>query len=178
MNLTCVSETKVNSIKFTFLLVQTLSFCGMPFLVRAIGMKFSWTLGVLLQLGAFLAFYFIESINLAILVAIVYGLAGSQSAFSYTYIAQLVPESHLSFVSMLYCGLNFSNLGFQGIYFWKISAYYEHYMLFLIVASGLVFALGAFFLIEPPIALSLNGELGKAHNNIRYIQTFNRVGYK
>ena len=83
----------------------------MPFLVRSIGMKFSWTLTALLQLGAFLAFYFIQNINLAILVAIVYGIAGSQSAFSYTYIAQLVPESHLSFVSMLYCGLNFSNLG-------------------------------------------------------------------
>ena len=51
-------------------------------------------------------------------------------------------------------------------------------MLFLIVTSGVVLALGAFFLIEPPIALSLSGELGKAHNNIRYIQTFNRVGYK
>ena len=77
MNLTCVSETKVNSIKFSFLLAQTISFCAMPFLVRAIGMKFSWVLTALLQVGAFLAFYFVQNINLAILVAIVYGIAGS-----------------------------------------------------------------------------------------------------
>ena len=51
-------------------------------------------------------------------------------------------------------------------------------MLFLIIVSGLILFLGAIFLIEPPIALSLCGNLGKAHNNIEFIKRFNRVGYK
>ena len=89
-----------------------------------------------------------------------------------------MPESHLSFVSMLYCGVTFSNLGMQAIYFWFISHYYEHYMLFLICLSGLVLFLGSIFLLEPPITLSLRGELGRAHNAIEYIKRFNRVGYK
>ena len=79
---------------------------------------------------------------------------------------------------MLYCGVNFSNLGMQAIYFWFISHYYHHYMLFLICVSGLVLFLGSVFLLEPPINLSLSGELGRAHNAIEYIKRFNRVGYK
>ena len=87
MNLTCVSDDKVASISLTFLLVQTASYLAMPFLVRAIGMKFTWAFGALIQFLAFLAFYFTGDINVAVLIAIAYGISGSQSAFSYTFLA-------------------------------------------------------------------------------------------
>ena len=77
MDLTCVSDDKVASIGYTFLLVQTITYLAIPFLLRAIGMKLTWVLGALIQFLAFLAFYFIQNINVAVIIAIAYGVAGS-----------------------------------------------------------------------------------------------------
>ena len=86
MNLTCTSENKVSSIGFIFILISTITYCLTPFLKKAIGMKFLWTLTALLQFGAFVTFYFVQNINLALFIAMVYGIAGTQNAFSFTFL--------------------------------------------------------------------------------------------
>ena len=107
-----------------------------------------------------------------------YGVSGATAAFSYSYLAQLVPESHIPFVAMLYTGCDTLTVLIQVLYFAYISHYCEYYMLYLIIMSGVVVVLGAIFLVEPPISLLLNGQLARAHNHLEHIKTFNRVGYK
>ena len=157
MDLTCVGNEKIAWLGSTFLIVQSITYLLTPLLIKAINIKNAWLLLAFIQFVAYLIFLFVKDINLALFITVIYGVSGSRCAFSYTYLAQLVPESHISFVSMLYTGCDTLTILVQSIYFWQVSHYYEHYMIYLIVMSGLVVLLGAIFLVEPPISLLLRG---------------------
>ena len=73
-------------------------------MIRAINIKNAWLLLALIQFIVYLIYFFARDINFAIFLSVIYGISGARCAFSFTYIAQLVPESHISFVSMLYTG--------------------------------------------------------------------------
>ena len=157
MDLTCVSDSKIAWIGSSFLMVQSLSYLITPYLIKTINIKNAWLALAIIQFIVYLIYFFVKGINFAIFLTVIYGLSGARCAFSYTFLAQLVPESHISFVSMLYTGCDTLTILVQSIYFWKISHYYEHYMIYLIVMSGVVVLLGSLFLVEPPISLLLSG---------------------
>ena len=104
MDLTCVSPEKVAWIGSTFLVVQSCCFLLAPLLIKAINIKNAWLLLALLQFIAYFIYYFCKDVNFCIFITVIYGISGIRCAFSYTFLTQLVPESHLSFISMLYTG--------------------------------------------------------------------------
>ena len=93
-------------------------------LVRFFGMKRGWLVLGSLQSAAFLGYYYIGNISQALALTAFYGLAGARDAFSFTYIAQLVPEAYIALVSMLYVGCNSLTLLVESVYFWQISQNY------------------------------------------------------
>ena len=87
MDLTCVSNKKIAWIGSSFLIAQSVSYLMTPFLIRAINIKNAWLLLALIQFITYLTYYFVNDINVALVISIFYGISGSRCAFSYTYLA-------------------------------------------------------------------------------------------
>ena len=86
-----------------------------------------------------------------------YGLVGGRCAFTYIYLADMVPLNSIPIVGTLYFVIDGLTLGLQSVYFMWISKHYQYYMLLLIFASLTIFLLAFCFLVDSPMRLLQSG---------------------
>ena len=99
----------------------------------------------------------IDDVDGAICISTFLGLTGSRQAFSYLYLTNLVPITHISFLSMWFRGSLGLVILVQGAYFYWLP-YWKYFIIFNICLGILVTSIGSFFLIESPMHLLIRGK--------------------
>ena len=118
--------------------------------------------------------YFSASVDMAICTSAFLGLTGGRQAYMYLYLTDIVPMTHISFVSMWFCGSIALAVLVQDTYFY----FYPHYKYFLLFQIGfgvLISLAGSCILVESPMQLLLNGDSTKATRSLEYIRNKNNL---
>ena len=93
------------------------------------------------------------------------GLTGGRQAFAYLYLTDVVPMTHISFVSMWFSGSIALGVLFQCAYFFWVP-YWRYFLIFNICIGLLVTLLGVCFLVESPMYLLINGKVVEASESL------------
>ena len=110
-----------------------------------------------------------------ICLSAVLGLTGGRQAFSYLYLTDFVPMTHISFVSMWFSGSLALAVLFQTAYFFFIPHW--KYFIILNIGVGLIITFaGSFLLVESPMHLLTKGNFMEASNSLEKVKRFNNLG--
>ena len=118
---------------------------------------------------------FTRSLDLVIFICVLLGLTGGRQAFAYLYLTDIVPMTHISFVSMWFSGSLAIGVLVQCAYFFWIP-YWRYYLIFNICFGLLLTFFGACLLVESPMYYLLKGDLLKASESLEFIKKFNNLG--
>ena len=103
------------------------------------------------------------------------GLTGARLGFAYLLLTDIVPMTHISFVSMWFSGsIALVILAIAAYFYWI--PYWRVFLSVIIVLTLLLTLAGACLLVESPLHSLLKGDSSKANVSIQYIKEFNRLG--
>lgn len=94
--------------------------------------------------------YFTHSVDGAIVLYAFLGATGSRLAFSYLYLTAMVPDTHISFVSMWFMGSMALSILVTDLFFY----FFPHWVYYVVITTslGLVLAgASAILLVESPV---------------------------
>lgn len=114
-------------------------------------------------------------IDTLICLSTLLGLTGGRQAFSYLLLTDIVPMTHISFVSMWFSGSLALVVLFQCAFFF----FWPHWQYFVAgnVVFGIFITIVAFFmLLESPMHLLIKGNSTQATKNLEWIKKFNKLG--
>lgn len=117
MNLLCESTWRVRMIPIAFFVTGFISQILTPLQVKFLGMRNSIIATTLIQALMTPLIFVTKTLYGAIVLYSFLGATGSRTAFSYLYLTQLIPETHVSFVSLWLIGSLGLSILFTDAYF-------------------------------------------------------------
>ena len=105
-----------------------------------------------------IAMIFTTRVDVAIFISALLGLTGGRQAFSYLYLTDIVPMTHISFISMWFSGSIAIAVLVQCTYFY-FWPHFKYFLIFNIVLGFIVTALGSCVLVESPMQMLLRGKV-------------------
>ena len=129
--------------------------------VRVIGMRTVLILmtGAQSLLTVFLLFT--QKIDTVICLSAFLGLTGSRQAFAYLFLTDIVPMTHISFVSMWFSGSLALAVLAQCAYFFFIP-HWKYFLIFNIGVGVIITFAGSYLLVESPMQLLIQGKTMQA----------------
>ena len=103
------------------------------------------------------------------------GLTGGRQACSYLFLTDIVPMTHISFVSMWFSGSLALAVLVQTAYFFFIP-HWKYFLIFNIGVGVIITFAGSYLLVESPMHLLIHGNTLKANKSIERIKKFNNLG--
>ena len=118
---------------------------------------------------------FTTSLDMLICISTFLGLTGGRLGFSYLFLTDIVPMTHISFVSMWFSGsIAVAILGIAAYFFWI--PYWRSFLIVIICLGVMLTIAGAWLLVDSPLHCLLSGDSSKANECICRIKQFNRLG--
>ena len=159
-------------IPVVYVIANFISQISSPFYAKVAGMRNMLLILTAIQACLTIAMIFTKSIDILIIISALLGLTGGRQAFSYLYLTDIVPMTHISFISMWFSGSIAIAIIVQCTYFY-FWPHWKYFLIFNIVWGFFITALGSCILVESPMQMLLRGKVQAAQRTLDYIKKFN-----
>ena len=157
MHIMCEDRDKILMVPGAQIVTSFLAVVFAPIQVRTFGMRSLFLLMTLLQALITAGFLFVESIDMLICLSILLGLTSNRQAFALEFLANYVPNTHFSFVSMWYIASMAAAVLATTTYFFLDLNTWHYFLITSSAINGLIAIIGSCILVESPMQLLLNG---------------------
>jgi len=145
-----------------------------PYQVKIAGMRTMLLLMTVLQALLTLLLIFTRRVDMAICISAFMGLTGGRQTFAYLYLTDIVPMTHISFVSMWFSSSSALAILAQCAYFFFFP-HWKYLLLFNAVFGLFVAVAGSCILVESPMFHLLKGDSSKAARSLEHIKRLNNL---